>query len=116
MTDAAPSPTQPRFTNGLVAYGTHVPCNRILRSTMAEALGRPSAKGARAVASHDEDTTTMGVAAAQAALHSVPAAAAPRRLLFATSTPTYLDKTNATVVHAALSLAGDVLAVDALGS
>lgn len=116
MTNAAHLSGEPRSLNGLVACGTHVPFNRILRSTMAEALGRAPGRGARAVASHDEDTTTMGVAAGQAALSAVPAAAAPRRLLFATSTPTYLDKTNATVVHAALSLDDDVLAVDALGS
>ena len=45
----------------------------------------------------------MGVEAARLALRSAPAAA-PEALWFATATPAYLDKTNATAIHAALRL------------
>ena len=37
-------------------------------------------------------------------------------LLFATSSPAYLDKTNATAVHAALGLGADVFAADLIGT
>jgi 3-hydroxy-3-methylglutaryl CoA synthase/uncharacterized OB-fold protein len=63
------------------------------------------------VASHDEDTTTMGVEAARLALRPV-AGTAPDALWFATATPAYLDKTNATTVHAALRLPAEVPAFD----
>jgi 3-hydroxy-3-methylglutaryl CoA synthase len=63
------------------------------------------------VASHDEDTTTMGVEAARLALRSSPGAA-PDTIWFATASPAYLDKTNATTVHAALRQPAQVAAYD----
>lgn len=56
----------------------------------------------------------MGVEAARRAL--VGASCRPRSLWFATPAPTYLDKTNATALHAALRLERDAAAYDALGS
>lgn len=53
----------------------------------------------------------MGVEAARLALQSVPGAA-PGAVWLATATPAYLDKTNATTVHAALRLPSDVAAYD----
>ena len=70
-----------------------------------------AAKGTRSVASHDEDTTTMGAEAARLALASAPAAA-PDALWFATATPAYLDKNNASAIHAALRMAAEVPAFD----
>jgi 3-hydroxy-3-methylglutaryl CoA synthase/uncharacterized OB-fold protein len=67
------------------------------------------------VASHDEDTTTMGVEAARLALAAVPAAA-PGALWFATASPAYFDKTNATAIHAALRLPQEVGALDLGGA
>ena len=63
------------------------------------------------MASHDEDTTTMGVEAARLALRSAPGAA-PDAIWFATATPAYLDKTNATAIHAALRQPSHVAAFD----
>ena len=63
------------------------------------------------MASHDEDTTTLGTEAARLALRSVPGAT-PQVLWFATASPAYLDKTNATAIHAALRLDTDVAAFD----
>jgi hydroxymethylglutaryl-CoA synthase len=74
-------------------------------------MGSGGGKGTRAVASHDQDTTTLGVEAARLALRSVPGRT-PDSLWFATSLPAYLDKTNATAVAAALRLPGDVGAYD----
>jgi hydroxymethylglutaryl-CoA synthase len=96
---------------GIISTAGYVPYRRLARSSVAAFLGSGGGKGSRSVASHDEDTTTMGVEAARLALGSVPAAA-PRSLWLATATPAYLDKTNATAVHAALRLPTDVSALD----
>jgi hydroxymethylglutaryl-CoA synthase len=100
---------------GIVSYGSYVPYWRLDRKAISATLGTGGGKGSRAVASFDEDTTTMGVEAARNAL-GARAGIRPERLLFATSDPAYLDKTNATAVHAALGLAQDALAVDIGGA
>jgi len=100
---------------GIIAYGAYVPYWRLERKAIGEALGVPAGSGTRAVASYDEDTTSMAVEAARGALRSVPAARI-EAVYFATSDPAYLDKTNATAVHAALDLPPAVMAVDMLGS
>lgn len=101
----------------LVAYGAYVPYFRLRRSAIATVLGGRAAGGTRAVASYDEDSTTLGVEAARAALAAVPEArGSVRSLLFATATPPYLDKTNAAAIHAALGLAPEAMAVDMAGA
>ena len=57
--------------NVMVSYGVYVPYWRLDRGRIGEALGT-FGKGTRAVASHDEDTTTMGVEAARACLAAAP--------------------------------------------
>jgi hydroxymethylglutaryl-CoA synthase len=99
---------------GLVAYGAYVPYARLDRKSIAEALGAPAGSGTRAVASYDEDTTSMGVEAARSALRG--AAVTPDLLYFATSDPAYLDKTNANAIHAALDLPASTMAIDMAGS
>ena len=88
-----------------------MPYRRLDRSTIAETFGSGGGRGTRAVAGYDEDTTTLGVEAARLALRSAPAAA-PQALWFSTVDPAYLDKTNATTIHAALRLDTDVVAAD----
>ena len=102
--------------NGLVAYGTYLPYWRLERGAIAAALGTPAGRGTRAVASYDEDTTTMGVEAARVALAAAPEGVEVGQLLFASSNPAYLDKTNATAIHAALGLDPWVGAYDMGGS
>jgi 3-hydroxy-3-methylglutaryl CoA synthase/uncharacterized OB-fold protein len=68
------------------------------------------------VASFDEDTTTMGVEAARFALDPAPGGRQPDELWFATAAPAYLDKTNATAIHAALRLDSDRPAIDMGGA
>ena len=103
-------------SRGIVAYGAYVPYYRLDRAAIRTALRAGGGKGTRAVASYDEDSTSMGVAASRIALAGVPDRKAVRQLFFATASPAYLDKTNATALHAALDLADDVLAVDMAGS
>jgi 3-hydroxy-3-methylglutaryl CoA synthase/uncharacterized OB-fold protein len=101
---------------GIVAAGVYVPERRLERGAIAAALGTPPAPGTRSVAAYDEDSTTMGVEAARNALAGLPVALAPRRLLFATAGPAYLEKTNATAIHAALALDESVGAYDIGGA
>ena len=98
---------------GITSYSTYVPQGRLDRKAIAAALGVPAGRGTRSVASYDEDTTTLGVEAARLALRGD---VRPTSLLFATADPPYLDKTNATAVHAALNLDRGVPAYDMVGS
>jgi hydroxymethylglutaryl-CoA synthase len=99
---------------GVLGWGTYVPHRRLDRTTIRAVAGSGGGKGTRAVASYDEDTTTLGVAAARSALRSV--GVRPGALWFTTTAPTYLDKTNASAVHAALRLDRDTAAYDAVGA
>jgi hydroxymethylglutaryl-CoA synthase len=101
---------------GILSAAGYLPHRRLDRSSIAAVAGQGGGKGTRTVASYDEDTTTMGVAAARGALAGSETAVAPRSLWFATTTPAYLDKTNATAIHAALRLDGSAPAFDTVGS
>src|SRR4029450_2180639 len=104
--------------NGIVAYGAYLPYFRLDRKSIGDALGASGGKGNRTVASYDEDTTSMGVEAGGAAVRGGPrvggrgarrALAGPPRLppppiYSPPAHPAYLDKTNATAIHAALAL------------
>jgi len=100
---------------GITAYGAYLPYWRLERKAIGEALGVPGGSGTRAVAAYDEDTTSMAVEAARGALRGVPDGRI-KAVYFATSDPAYLDKTNATAIHAALDLPPTAMAVDMLGS
>jgi 3-hydroxy-3-methylglutaryl CoA synthase/uncharacterized OB-fold protein len=95
---------------GIISYGAYLPHRRLDRTAIAAVAGTGGGKGTRTVASYDEDTTTLGVEAARRALRATTAR--PGALWFSTVTPAYVDKTNATTVHAALLLPGDVIAAD----
>lgn len=99
---------------GILGWGVHLPHGRLDRSEIAALVGSGGGNGTRTVASFDEDSTTMAVEAARNLLRS--GAPAPASLCLATTTPAYLDKTNATAVHAALRLDRSAAAYDAVGS
>jgi 3-hydroxy-3-methylglutaryl CoA synthase/uncharacterized OB-fold protein len=100
---------------GLISVAGYVPHHRLQRGDIRGVLGKGGGKGTRSVASYDEDTTTMGVEAGRLALKGAPDVDVDR-LWFATAAPAYLDKTNATAVHAALRLDSSALAMDAGGA
>ena len=99
---------------GIVSYGAYLPFWRLQRAAIGSALGGKGGRGTRAVASYDEDTTSMAVEAARIALRGrdMPI----DTVLFATAAPAYQDKTNATAIAAALSLDTDILAADVTGA
>jgi 3-hydroxy-3-methylglutaryl CoA synthase/uncharacterized OB-fold protein len=101
---------------GIVSYGAYLPYWRLQRSAIGQTLGSGGGKGARSVASYDEDSTSMGVESGRIALAGAPDGYEPGLLAFATTSPAYADKTNATAIHAALGLADSVLAVDTVGA
>lgn len=86
---------------GLLGYAAYLPAYRL---------------GRRVVAAYDEDSTTMAVAAASVLLRAAEADEAIEALYFATSTPAYADKTNATAIHAALGLPVETFATDLCGT
>lgn len=95
------------MTIGLCGYASYLPHHRLAGSSIG------LRRGDRVVASYDEDSTTMAVAAAARAL---PSDVVPDALYLATSTPAYADKTNATAVHAALGLPAEVFTADLCGT
>ncbi len=95
---------------GIISHGVYLPHRRLDRSTIAAVAGTGGGKGTRTVASYDEDTTTLGVEAARRTLRVTDAR--PGAVWFSTVEPAYVDKTNATAIHAALRLPGDVIAAD----
>ena len=97
---------------GIVAYAAYLPAHRLALADVAATLGAGRGKGTRVVASFDEDSTTLAVEAARAALRGRTAAS----LWFATTSPAYAEKTNAAAIHAALGLGGEGFAVDLAGS
>ncbi len=99
----------------LLSYGAYLPPGRVDLAEVGATLGSGGGRGQRVVASFDEDSTTMGVAAARAALSVLPGAP-PRDLYFATTSPAYLDKTNAAAIHTALGLGSEGFAADLAGS
>ncbi len=104
------------MSGGIAAWGTYLPYWRLQRGAIAGVLGSGGGRGTRAVASHDEDTTTLGVEAGRRALAVGPGAGAVQDLFLSTPDPAYLDKTSATTVHAALGLGRACGAYDFAGS
>ncbi|MCV7226500.1 OB-fold domain-containing protein [Mycolicibacterium komossense] len=91
----------------MLAYASYLPRRRLAGGDIG------LRRGDRVVASYDEDSTTMAVAAAARALHGQ---ALPTNLYFATSSPAYADKTNAVAIHSALGLPEDAFVTDLCGT
>jgi hydroxymethylglutaryl-CoA synthase len=94
---------------GIVGYHAYLPGYRLQRGEIAAAIGS-SARGVRCVAGYDEDSTTLGVAAALPAVRGREPSVGS--VWFATTDPVYADKTNATAIHAALDLQPGIIAAD----
>ena len=92
---------------GVLGYGAYIPRHR---------LGADSGvRGRRVVAAFDEDATTMAVEAARDALAATQDGVAAG-VWWSSTSPPYLDKTNASAVHAALRQPASVPAADLIGS
>lgn len=98
-------------TRGIRSIGAHIPTRRLDRSEITATFGKGGGRGTRAVASFDEDTTTMAVEACRS---GELGAGEPQlmALWFATTDPAYVDKTNASAIHAALGVRRGCPALD----
>ncbi len=77
---SAPPHCVGRTMSGLLAYGAYLPYHRLQRKAVAATLGARGGSGTRTVASYDEDTTSLGVEAARAALRGSAARRRPTRV------------------------------------
>ncbi len=103
------------WVRGILSHGAYLPYRRLDLALTAEISGGGGRRGQRSVASFDEDATTMAVEAARATLRGDEPVEVDS-LWFSTVSPPYLDKTNASAVHAALRLARGCPAYDTIGS
>ncbi|MEO9321970.1 hypothetical protein ABFT23_00665 [Nocardioides sp. C4-1] len=99
---------------GIESYAAYLPSVRLDRAAVTGALGSGRGRGERPVASYDEDTTTLAVAAARRALSG--RGTTPDTLWFATTRPAYLEKSNAATVAVASGLPAETAAYDVGGA
>lgn len=99
---------------GIESYAVYVPIGRLDRAAIGKTLGAPKRRGTRPVASYDEDSTTLAVAAVRRAIGA--AGDIEGSLWFATSRPAYLEKSNAATVAIAGGLPEECAAYDVGGA
>lgn len=111
----------PCMTIGILACGAYIPRRRLQRAAIHAANGwfagglKGLARGERAIAGWDEDSITMAVEAARAALRDTDRASIGSVALASTTLP-FADRSNAGVVKEALNLADTTGAFDLAGS
>lgn len=88
---------------GIVSYGAYVPIYRLSRALISSVWESGSKKGEKAVANCDEDSLTIGVAAAIDCLKGNDRESVDG-LYFASTTPPYREKQSASIIAAALDL------------
>lgn len=106
---------------GIIGFGGYIPRLRLQRQAVAQANAWYAPqfarrKGSRAMANWDEDSITMGVAAARDCLGPDEGRGHVRSLFLASTTLPFAQRLNAGVVAGALSLDEDIEALDIGGS
>ncbi len=96
---------------GITSYGAYIPYNRLPRSVIGKAWGRPGGRGEKAVANFDEDPITMAVAAGIDCLNGIDPKTVDS-LFLATTTSPYKERQNSTIVSTALDLRREVRNAD----
>jgi hydroxymethylglutaryl-CoA synthase len=100
---------------GIASYGAYVPYFRLSRAEIGKAWGGSGGKGERAVASFDEDSLTMAVAAARDCLKGIDRGSVGG-LYFASTTAPYKEKQSAALIAAVLGLKAEAATMDFSGS
>jgi len=95
---------------GITAYAAYLPLYRLNRAEIGRAWGS-GGKGEKAVASHDEDSLTMALSAAQQCLRGEDLTAVDG-IYFASTTAPYKEKQTAAIIAAALGMGAEVCTVD----
>jgi hydroxymethylglutaryl-CoA synthase len=96
---------------GIVSYGAYVPILRLSRKLIPKA----GAAGERAVANYDEDSITMGVAAAMDCLVGTDGSKVDR-LYFASTSMPYVEKQSANIIAMAAALPQQIKTMDVADS
>lgn len=96
---------------GITSYGAYIPLFRIKRDDIAKAWGGGSQGGEKSVANFDEDSLTMGVAAAQDCLKGVDRKSVDS-IYFASTTPAYKEKQTAPFFPYALNMKSNIFVTD----
>jgi 3-hydroxy-3-methylglutaryl CoA synthase len=99
---------------GILAVGAYIPRYRLSGKTLAQVWGAGGG-GERAVANYDEDSLTMACEAALNALGSREMSKVGA-CLFASTTPPYAEKSNATLLATVADLGSEVVTADLGGS
>ncbi|MEM2870580.1 MAG: OB-fold domain-containing protein [Thermoplasmata archaeon] len=100
---------------GIIDIAVAIPWRRLSAAAIAAAWGGRGGRGRRAVASYDEDSITLAVAAALECLDE-RAAEELGALYFASVSAPYIEKSCATIVASALDLGGMLRTADFGGS
>ncbi len=93
------------MSRGVVSIAGYVPYRRLPRSAVAQVFGSRRGQGHPIGGLPRRGHHHHGRGGGPAGARPSARARAPTPLWFATATPAYLDKTNATAIHAALRLA-----------
>jgi len=96
---------------GIASYGAYIPLWRLSRAVIAKEWGDAPAPGERSVANYDEDSVTMGAAAAIDCLNGMDRNTVDG-LLFATTTSPYIEKQASPTVAMAADLRTDIVTAD----
>lgn len=96
---------------GIRSYGAYLPAYKLERKSIANAWDFPTAPGTKSVANYDEDAITMGVAAAFDCLGDIDPSEIDG-LFFASTTPPYTEKQNASTLASVLDLKKNILTAD----
>jgi len=99
---------------GIVSYAAYLPLYRLSRAEIGRAWGT-GGKGEKAIASHDEDSLTMAVAAAQQCLLGIDVNSVDG-VFFASTTAPYKEKQSAATIAAVLAMGSEVCTADFGGS
>lgn len=89
---------------GILRWGYAIPRRRLSHAETFAAWKRPPSPGSRAIASHDEDTITLGVQAVLDALEGIDSSSVDG-LIFASTTAPFAEKSSAVLIADILDLA-----------
>ncbi|OIP89506.1 MAG: hypothetical protein AUK24_06265 [Syntrophaceae bacterium CG2_30_49_12] len=96
---------------GMISYGAYVPMYRMNLQTLARNWGSPAGKGEKAVANWDEDSLTMATESSVDCLNGLDRSMIDG-LYFATTTPAYREKQNASIIAKVIDLRRDITTAD----
>ncbi|MDY6856970.1 MAG: OB-fold domain-containing protein [Thermodesulfobacteriota bacterium] len=96
---------------GITSYGAYIPMYRMNLQTLTHIWGGYAGKGEKAVANWDEDSLTMATESSIDCLNGMDRSLIDG-LYFATTTPAYREKQNASIIAKVIDLRRDIITAD----